>query len=149
MSTISESIQSERIAPFRFEDLNGKPEPEAWGPVYDIKRKRGQSVSEAIREKQISELRSAANGKWHVNLAADLKYKFSAAKHRARVKAEFTAQCNADKRNWADGKPRYGKTETIVEVYKQAMLDKAARLAISKACKPHYVLRAGEWKLAA
>ena len=152
MSTISESIQSERIAPFRFEDLAGKPEPYHWGPVYDIKRKRGQSVSEAIREKQISELRSAANGKWHVNLPADLKYQFSAAKHTARMKAAFTAAANADKRNWADGKPRpaaFGKTETIVEAYKQAMLDKAARLAISKACKPHYLLRAGEWKLAA
>src|SRR4029077_14043371 len=42
-------------APFSFEDLpvndeGQRIEPESWGPVYDIKRKRGQSVSDAVRE---------------------------------------------------------------------------------------------------
>jgi hypothetical protein len=131
--------------PFRFEDLNGEPEPESWGPTYDIKRKRGQSVSDAVREAQARVWKR--DKVFHTNSASGQAFEFSASKHRARMKAEFTAQCNADRRAWAEGRltiDRPGFSGNIVAAYAQAMADKRARLATRK---PHYVLRAGEWRL--
>ena len=111
-------------APFRFEDLNGKPEPESWGPTYNIKRKRGQTISEAVREAHSVVWKR--DPVFHSNSPSGQAFEFSAAKHRARLKAEFTAMCNADKRNWA-------QSQGIREAYKQAMVAKAARLAIQPA----------------
>jgi hypothetical protein len=126
-------------APFRFEDLAGKPEPESWGPVYNIKRKRGQTVSEAVREAQAQVWKR--DPPFHSNSASGQAFEFSAAKHRARMKSEFTAQCNAERRAWA-------VSSAIVTAYEQAMAAKRARLAAAQP-KPHYVYRSGAWKLAA
>src|SRR4029077_11013117 len=94
-------------APFRFEDLavnddGQRIEPESWGPVYNIKRKRGQDVGDAVREAQAQAWKR--DPVFHSNSPSGQAFEFSAAKHRARMKAEFTAQCNADRRAWADNK---------------------------------------------
>jgi len=127
-------------APFRFEDLpvnadGQRIEPESWGPVYDIKRKRGQSVSDAVRE--ANERVWKRDPIFHTNSPSGQAFEFRAAKHRARMKAEFTAVCNAERRKWA-------MSYDIAAAYEAAMAAKRARLAKRK---PHYVLRAGQWQL--
>jgi hypothetical protein len=129
-------LEERRTRPFRFEDLpltNGKRiEPEEWGPKYSKPAKPGKPADRCP-----------------TNAPSGQKYDFDAAKHRSKMRAKFTAQASADRRNWAEGKPRataWGKTETIVEAYKQAMATKRARLAT---CKPHYILRDGQWQIAA
>jgi hypothetical protein len=99
MQTMSE-FATDSI-PFRFEDLNGEPEPESWGPVYDIKRKRGQSVSDAVREAQAKVWKR--DPVFHSNCASGQAFEFSSSKHRARMKAEFTALCNAERRGLCAG----------------------------------------------
>jgi hypothetical protein len=135
--------------PFSFDDLEGNPEPEKWGSIYDIKRQRGKTISEVVRAKQLSELHAfASRGKCHVNIKADLKYKYSSAKANAAARAAFHAQAAADRRAWAAGTltiDRPGFSGNIVAAYEQAMAAKRARLAR----KPHYLLRDGQWRLAA
>jgi hypothetical protein len=133
------SEHSER--PFAFEDLplNGdgkRVEPESWGPIYTKPAKPGK-----IRHVEPA-----------TNAASGQPYEFSAARHRAKLKSEFAAQANADKRSWANGTAtlnRRGFSGKIVDAYKQAMIEKCARLAIVKASKPHYIYRNNTWKLAA
>ena len=142
--------------PFAFEDLplnaDGKRiEPESWGPIYTKPTK-----PKALRA--YDPPTNAPSGQKGPNV--------DCAKLRAKIKAEFVAAANADKRTWANGLPRKGAgapTETIVTAYELAMAAKRARLAdleavakvmsprdaFRQAPKPHYVLRAGEWKLAA
>ena len=142
----------DRLVPFRFEDLAGEPEPEAWGPAYNIKRRRGQSVGDAVREAHAAVWKR--DPVFHTNSPSGQAFEFSAAKHRARLKAEFTVQCNAERRAWADGKPRkgaYGKETTILDAYEDAMKAKRLRESNANALpprKPHYLLRAGQWVLA-
>lgn len=122
-----------RERPFRFEDIelnsNGKRiEPEDWGPIYSKPPKPGKVVR---REPP-------------TNAPSGQPYEFSAAKHRAKLKAEFTTLANAEKRAWANGLPRkgaFGKLETIADAYAAAPKYKPR--------KPHYILREGEWRLAA
>jgi hypothetical protein len=107
----------ERTRPFRFEDLNGKPEPEAWGPKYS-KPQKARRVND---ETNIP-----------TNCASGQKGDFSAAKHRAKIKAEFAAVAHAERRAWANGLPRpgsYNKKDTIVQAYERAMAEKRARQA--------------------
>lgn len=110
--------------PFRFEDLNGQPEPGKWGPTYDIKRGR-KPVAQAVRE---------ANERWwrndppfKSNSASGQAGEFNAKKYRGQVQAAFMAQCAKDKRDWAAGIGPKG--QTIVDAYKRAMAEKRARLA--------------------
>jgi hypothetical protein len=115
--------------PFRFEDLNGKPEPESWGPKYSKPPKPGRKVD---------------IDRWPSNCASGQKYDFDAAKHRAKLRAEFAAQANADRKAWAEGRltiQRPGFCGNIYEAYQRAPKYKPR--------KPHYVLRAGEWRIAA
>lgn len=143
--------------PFAFEDLpikDGKRvEPEAWGPIYT----KPPAKPKALRA--YDPPTNAPSGQKGPVV--------DCAKHRAKIKAEFVAAANAERRAWADGKPRpgpFGKDETIVTAYELAMAAKRARLADLAAVaavmspapapapaprKPHYVLREGKWKLAA
>lgn len=117
-------IEVRQTRPFAFEDLpltNGKRiEPEDWGPRYAKPAKTGKAVH---REPP-------------TNAPSGQPFEFSAAKHRAKLKAEFTTQANADKRSWAmnDSKAKHA-AYAVAPKYKPS--------------KPHYVLRDGEWKVAA
>lgn len=139
--------------PFAFEDLpikDGKRiEPESWGPIYT----KPPAKPKALRA--YDPPTNAPSGQKGPVV--------DCAKHRAKCKAEFQATVNAERRAWADGKPRqgaFGKEETIVTAYELAMAAKRARLADLAAVaavmtpapaprKPHYVLRNGEWRIAA
>ena len=117
-------LAERRERPFRFEDLpltNGKRiEPEDWGPRYSKPAKPGK----ARRVEPPSNCASGQHGD------------FDAAKHRAKLKAEFTTQANADKRKWAadDSKAKHAAYAAAPKY---------------KPRKPHYIYRQGEWKLAA
>ena len=67
---------------------------------------------------------------FHTNSPSGQPFEFSAAKHRARMKAEFTAQCNASAAPGPTAGPRNLElvegSFTIVDAYAEAM--KAKRL---------------------
>jgi hypothetical protein len=122
--------------PFAFEDLplndEGKRiEPEAWGPKYSKPPKPTRKVDV---------------DRWPSNCASGQKYDFDAAKHRAKLKAEFTARAAADRRAWAEdkSKEKFAAYEACPK-WKPRDVNKAAW----DARKPHYVLRDGAWRLAA
>ena len=98
---------------FRFEDLNGAPEPEHWGPKYSKPAKPGKPVDRCP-----------------TNCASGQKYDFDAAKHRAKLRAEFFAQAAQDRRDWAAGKAKSRSVGqnglTIAQAYAQAMREKRA-----------------------
>jgi hypothetical protein len=115
MAANREADRLERNArPFRFEDLNGKPEPKAWGPIYTkpVKAKR------------------PCNDETHIptNCASGQKRCFDAAKHRAKIRAEFAATANAERLAWALGKAKNCQGLTIRQAYALAMKAKRARL---------------------
>lgn len=128
--------------PFAFEDLplndDGKRiEPEAWGPIYT----KPPTKPKALRA--YDPPTNAPSGQKGPVV--------DCAKLRAKIKAEFVAAANADRKAWATSKD-------IATAYELAMAAKRARLADLAAVaavmtpaprKPHYVLRNGEWKLAA
>lgn len=98
------------LVPFRFEDLplnweGERVEPAHWGPKYSRPVKPGKPVDRCP-----------------TNCASGQKRCFDAAKHRAKIRAEFEAAANADRRSWAGSAAQ-------VEAYKQAMRDKRAREA--------------------
>lgn len=101
-----------RTRPFRFEDLNGAPEPEKWGPKYSKPTKAAPAID-----------------RFPTNCASGQKRCFDAAKHRAKLRAEFAARAAADRREWALGKLRNDRGETIAQAYARAMAEKAERLA--------------------
>ena len=117
-------LDERRERPFRFEDLpltNGKRiEPEEWGPRY----------SKPVKAGKVRHVEPPSN------CASGQPFEFSAKKHRAKMKAVFTAMCNADKRAWANDDSK-------------AKHDAYAAAPKYKPRKPHYIFRAGEWKLAA
>ncbi len=108
--------------PFRFEDLEGQPDPERWGPLYSKPVKK--------RKLDVAPMPSnCASGQW---------FDFDAAKHRAKLRAEFTAAAAKESRDWADGKPRFGrKGDTIEAAYKEAMrlteIHRAGLAAVARA----------------
>lgn len=97
--------------PFDFADLNGKPDPEKWGPKYS---------KPAAKPRRVNDETSIPT-----NCASGQKGNFSAAKHRAKLRAEFEAQAAADKLAWATG-------AAIREAYEQAMLVKHARERLAR-----------------
>jgi hypothetical protein len=107
-----EAEQSAR--PFDFADLNGNPEPEKWGPKYSKPVKRARFNDETNIP---------------TNCASGQKRCFDAAKHRAKLRAEFAALANADRLAWALGKAKNERGETIAQAYARAMAEKAERLA--------------------
>ena len=118
-SEYAAELAERRERPFRFEDLpleNGKRiEPEDWGPRYSKPVKAGKPVR---REPP-------------TNAASGQPFDFDAKKHRAKLKAEFAAQANADKRTWAADNSKA----------KHAAYAAAPKY---KPRKPHYIFRAGE-----
>ena len=139
-----QTLSRKRITrPFAFEDLplndKGKRvEPESWGPIYSKPKPPPKRVNDETRIP--------------TNCASGQKGQFDAAKHRAKLAAEFAADAAADRLAWATGKlsvDRHGMHGDIHHAYAQAMDTKAARLAREAVRKPHYVLRDGSWRLAA
>ena len=152
-------LEAERLEaqarPFRFEDLEGKPEPEKWGPCYpktasaavekwrrlarvreltaDEKRQHGADVGTWIRG-----LNNPAAKRWRVP-ESDLHYPkyFTCESLRGKIRAAFAAQAGADRRDWASGQAKskshghYGLT--IAQAYARAMAEKRARLELPKA----------------
>jgi hypothetical protein len=131
--------------PFRFEDLpldakGRRVEPASFGPIYSKPLPKPKRVNDETR------IPTNAPSGQKGPIVDDAQY-------RAMLKAKLAARCNADRKAWAEGKltiKRPGFSGNIVAAYKQAMSAKRARIAAELARrKPHYVLRAGEWKLAA
>jgi hypothetical protein len=128
--------------PFRFEDLNGKPEPSSWGPCYpktasaavekwrmtargrelssEEKRAYGQAVGEWIR------------GLNDIKPAPRVSLVYVMPDYAAKCRAAFAAAANADRREWALGKSKSNCVGllglTIEQAYAQAMAEKRARL---------------------
>jgi hypothetical protein len=124
--------------PFRFEDLNGKPEPAAWGPAYpktasasvekwrmtargrelsaDEKRAYGQAVGDWIK---------ALNS---IKPAPRLSLDYKMPDYAAKCRAEFAAAAGRDRLNWALGKSKDGQGLNIKQRYALAMEAKRARL---------------------
>jgi hypothetical protein len=130
---------SEYVArPFRFEDLNGKPEPASWGPCYP------KTASAAVekwrmtargRELSAEEKRAygQAVGEWirglnSIKPAPRVSLKYVMPDYAAMARAAFAAAANADRRNWALGKSKNDRGETIAQAYARAMAEKRARL---------------------
>ena len=107
--------------PFDFADLNGKPDPEKWGPKY----------SRPVKAKR------ACNDETNIptNCASGQKRCFNAAKHRAKLRAEVAAQATADQLKWVLGKSKSKSVGfsglTIAQAYAQAMAEKRVREAFS------------------
>jgi hypothetical protein len=97
--------------PFNFADLNGRPEPESWGPKY----------SKPVKTARVSADR------FPTNCASGQKFDFDAAKHRAKIRAEFSATAGRERREWALGKQKNERGETIGQAYKRVMREKRAR----------------------
>ena len=102
--------------PFRFEDLDGRPEPKSWGPIYTkpVKAKRPFNDETNIP----------------TNCASGQKRCFDAAKHRAKIRAEFAALANAERLAWALGKAKNCQGQTIAQAYAQAMAAKRNAAAV-------------------
>ena len=125
--------------PFRFEDLNGKPEPASWGPVYP------KTASAAVEKWRMAARGRAltadekrayghAVGEWIRNLNAikpaprvSLEYKMP--DFAAQARARFAADAARDRREWALGKLKDSHGRTIKQAYAQAMAAKRAREA--------------------
>ena len=136
-------LRERRERPFRFEDLpleNGKRiEPEEWGPIYSKPPTKPTHMRYDPPTNAPSGQKTA-----HVD----------DAKLRAKIKAEFAARCNAERKAWASSRE-------IAVAYEQAMIAKRARERVEAGYlsprdafrqaprKPHYLLRAGKWQLAA
>ncbi len=102
----------ETVRPFRFEDLNGRPEPASWGPKY----------SKPVKRKAFNDETNIPT-----NCASGQKHCFSAEKHRATLRAKFHAQAAADRLAWASGKLKDSQGRTIREAYALAMREKRSR----------------------
>jgi hypothetical protein len=138
------TIVAEYVArPFDFADLNGKPEPASWGPVYpktasaavekwrmtargreltpDEKRDYGRAVGDWIR------------GLNSIKRAPAVSLKYVMPDYAAKCRAEFAAAAGRDRRDWALGKLKSNSVGTcgltLEQAYAQAMAEKAKRLA--------------------
>lgn len=138
------------IRPFRFEDLNGRPEPASWGPVYPktasasvekwraIARGReltagetclyGQAVHAWINALNAPK-RAPDTLSTKSNSASGQAHEFDAAKYRATLRAQLHAQAAADRLAWATGKAKDSHGRTIRQAYAAAMAEKRARQA--------------------
>ena len=125
--------------PFDFADLQGKPEPEKWGPAYP--KTASASVEkwrriERVRELSADEKRAygAAVGDWIKGLnaiapAPRVSLKYVMPDYAAMARASFAAAAGRDRREWALGKSKNDRGETIAQAYARAMAEKAERLA--------------------
>ena len=125
--------------PFDFADLQGKPEPEKWGPAYP--KTASASVEkwrriERVRALSADEKRAygAAVGDWIKGLnaiapAPRVSLKYVMPDYAAMARASFAAAAGRDRREWALGKSKNDRGETIAQAYARAMAEKAERLA--------------------
>lgn len=135
--------------PFRFEDLNGRPEPDSWGPLYPkTASAKIESWRALERRRPLSEGERCAYGAdvgaWinslnrpkkapgtlptGSNCASGQTGTFSAKKLRAKHIAELHAEAARERREWADGKKGlWGRT--IRQAYAEAMKAKREREA--------------------
>ena len=138
------AIESERTAkPFRFEDLNGKPEPASWGPVYPKTASAAVSKWRMVangRELSDAEKREygAAVGEWIRTLnaikpAAKISLEYKMPDFAAQARARFAADAARDRRAWALGKMKDSHGRTIKQAYRDAMAAKRAREATEAA----------------
>jgi hypothetical protein len=95
--------------PFRFEDLNGKPEPKSWGPIY----------TRPVKAKRVNDETNIPT-----NCASGQKRCFDAAKHRAKIRAESNAVDARERLAWALGKSKNAQGLTIRQAYALAMREK-------------------------
>jgi hypothetical protein len=108
------AVEQDFFRPFRFEDLNGRPEPKRWGPLYSrpVKSKRPFNDETNIP----------------TNCPSGQKHDFDAAKHRAKMLAELHALAQKEKIAWAIGKAKGHLVGTngltIGQVYVRAMARK-------------------------
>jgi hypothetical protein len=139
--------------PFDFADLQGKPEPSAWGPVYP------KTASQAVekwrmtargRELEAHEKRAygQAVGEWIKGLNSikrppAIVLKYSMPNYAAKCRAEFAAAAGRERREWADGKAKSNCVGllglNLEQAYAQAMAQKAARLAGERVPAPKRV----------
>lgn len=89
------------VRPFRFEDLDGRPEPESWGPRYSKPVKK--------RKLDVAPMKS--------NSASGQPFEFSAKLHRATMQREFQAAVERDRKRRPDAE--------IIAAYHAAMAEKA------------------------
>ena len=125
--------------PFDFADLQGRPEPEKWGPAYPKTASAAVSkwrMTANGRELSADEKRAygAAVGEWIRGLnsiapAPRVSLKYVMPNYAAKCRAEFQAAAGRDRRDWADGKSKNDRGETIAQAYARAMAEKAERLA--------------------
>lgn len=139
----------ENIRPFRFEDLNGRPEPAHWGPVYpktasasvekwrsiargrDLSSEEARAYGAAVHAwiRALNALKKTAGTLPSTsNCASGQVEEFDAAKYRASLRARFHAQAASDRLAWASGKAKDSQGRTIREAYRDAMKAKCARL---------------------
>lgn len=137
-------VEAEYVArPFDFADLQGKPEPSSWGPVYPKTASAAVSKWRMVangRELSSDEKREygRAVGEWIRGLnaiapAPRVSLKYTMPDYAAKCRAEFAAAAGRDRREWADGKRKSNHVGslglTVAQAYAQAMAEKAARLA--------------------
>jgi hypothetical protein len=129
-------VEAEYVArPFDFADLNGKPEPSSWGPVYPKTASAAVSKRRMVangRELSSDEKREygRAVGEWIRGLnaiapAPRVSLKYVMPNYAAMARASFAAAANADRRKWAMSKE-------IGVAYERAMAEKAERLAAER-----------------
>ena len=132
--------------PFRFEDLNGEPEPEAWGPVYPNlgaavatwrKKDRatrlsdadkcayGAAVGAAIRALQRREL-IGSEPPPSISYAPPI-----GARRRATLTGALHSVAARDRAAYAMGRERGINGLHIEDAYKAAMAEKLAPLALA------------------
>ena len=148
--------ERKRCVPFRFEDLNGKPDPDRWGPLYPdtssaaVKKWRALAASRPLTDAETREYGASVHAwtrsRLAVTPAQGLNHKSNCAsgqsgtynrkKYRAAMIARLNEQAAENRRNWAEGKAKSGLVGqwdmTIGQVYAQAMAEKAVRLALCR-----------------
>ena len=139
----ADTVREYDARPFDFADLQGKPEPSSWGPVYPqggsaaVAKWRMVSKGRALSSEEARDY-GAAVGEWikglnSVKAAPRVSLKYVMPDYAAKCRAAFAAAAGVDRREWADGKRKSNHVGslglTIAQAYAQAMADKAARLA--------------------
>jgi hypothetical protein len=134
------SERASRAKPFRFEDLEGKPEPESWGPIYNLTNASLEKWRKIARGRELTAEEASAYGQavhaavraanaprkapntlpTSSNCASGQATTFSAAKHRAKLIGELRSAAARDRLAWAT-------SEGIREAYARAMAEKRNR----------------------
>jgi hypothetical protein len=134
-------MKTDTVRPFDFADLQGKPEPESWGPVYPktasaaVEKWRKVSLGRELTAQETAAYGDAV-GQWIRALNQPAGHKplslkttaITCAQIRAACKARFAADAARDRREWALGKLKDAAGHTIGQAYDLAMAAKRNRL---------------------